>query len=103
MKEQMGKSANKILVTGASGQLGSELCRLLRAENLPVAGTDLRESENDLTVRICDLSSTEDLRTLFSSEEISVVVHLAGILLSSFWGEPIHGAEINIDGSVNLL
>jgi nucleoside-diphosphate-sugar epimerase len=98
----MESSTGQVLITGASGQLGSELCGLLTAANLPFTGTDVRENGN-VPVRLCDLRSRDEIHTLFASQVISAIVHLAGVLPSAFASDPIAGAEINVLGSVNLL
>ena len=77
---------NKVLVTGATGFLGSYLCRLLLAEGYEVRGMK-RENSSTLLVQdieskmdwtlgdIMDINSIED-----AMQDIDMVFHCAAII-----------------------
>lgn len=91
-----------LLVTGASGHIGTELRRVLRAARrnlLPVdVFSDLAEG-----ILACDLRTKDSLRQLFAHHRVRTVVHLAGILPSAFLGDPLAGAATNLCGTLDLL
>jgi nucleoside-diphosphate-sugar epimerase len=91
-----------ILVTGASGHIGRELCRVLRNANRKILPVDL-DPDQELEVLRCDLRSQSDVSRLFASHPIRTVIHLAGILPSAFQADPLTGAEVNLHGSCELM
>ncbi|MEG0614820.1 MAG: dTDP-4-dehydrorhamnose reductase [Oscillospiraceae bacterium] len=58
----------KILVTGANGQLGSDLLRLLSSKNIPNIGIDISD---------CDITDRAAVEKLFRRENPTHVVHCA--------------------------
>jgi nucleoside-diphosphate-sugar epimerase len=74
-----------VLVTGACGHIGRELCRVLRNANRKILPVDLDQDEK-LDVLTCDLRSQSDVSRLFEARPIRAVIHLAGIPGGSFDG-----------------
>ena len=91
-----------ILVTGACGHIGRELCRLLRHAKRKILPVDL-DQDKTAGVMTCDLRSKREISLLFQTHAIRAVVHLAAILPSAFWSDPLTGADINIGGSCELM
>ena len=96
------RDAGLILVTGASGQIGTEVCRRLPATNHDILAIDLN-SDPAQSVKACDLRRASEVVRLFSEHPIRGVVHLAGILPGAFRSDPLAGAEVNLQGSTELL
>jgi nucleoside-diphosphate-sugar epimerase len=96
---------NRILVTGASGFLGSAIIPRLLRRGEEVLGLDLRppESANARHVQD-DLSDPARLRALLVDERIRHVIHAGGVsgpmVLSD---RPDRVMAINVGGSLNLL
>lgn len=51
----------------------------------------------------CDLADEEQLRNLFERQRIRRIVHLAAILPTAVQRNPARAAEVNVQGSLNLL
>jgi len=94
--------AGAILVTGACGHVGQELCRILRNAECRFLPVDLEPNKAG-GVLACDLRSQSDVLRLFQGHLIRVVIHLAGVLPSAFNADPLAGADINLGGSCELL
>ncbi len=97
----------KILVTGAIGQIGSELVLALRdrygKEN--VIASDLRNPNNqefDPFVSL-DVLDKKALEILIKQHKISVIYHLAAILSAAGEGNPNLCWNVNINGLYNVL
>ena len=101
---EMGSASDvgAILVTGACGHIGRELCRVLRDADRKILPVDLGhdKTRNILT---CDLRSPSDISQLFQAYPIRAVIHLAGILPGGFLSDPLRGADVNLGGSCELM
>jgi nucleoside-diphosphate-sugar epimerase len=91
-----------ILVTGASGHIGSETCRVLRTGGRVILPIDV-EPDSPRGVLACDLTLKDELSRLFQVHPIQTVIHLAGLLPSAFRSDPLKGAEVNLNGSLELM
>lgn len=98
----------KILVTGACGQLGSELTAKLSSiygsENLIVS--DIRNCpSNDETVHfeILDVLDSNKLGELSKKYQIDQIYHLAAILSAKGEQNPVQAWDINMRGLLNIL
>jgi nucleoside-diphosphate-sugar epimerase len=91
-----------VMVTGASGHIGRELCRQLKAAQRNLLPVDRRSADTQEIVA-CDLTVTTDLSRLFESHPVRAVIHLAAILPSAFHRDPLAGIDVNLTGSVGLL
>lgn len=95
----------KVLVTGANGFIGSNLCKLLvskkifvRAMALP--GTPVNTIEGIVNeIVFADITKAETLRKPL--EGITHVFHLAA--LASDWGSPALHRKVNTEGTGNML
>ncbi|WP_291635127.1 L-threonine 3-dehydrogenase [Clostridium sp.] len=100
----------KILVTGALGQIGSELVMKMRgiygSEN--VIATDLRRLENSPVVtsgpfELLDVTDHKAMLYLAKKYEIDTLVHLAALLSATAEVKPLLAWNINMGGLVNAL
>lgn len=91
-----------ILVTGASGHIGSETCRVLRIGGRVILPVDV-EPNSARGVLACDLRLKDELSRLFQLHPIQTVIHLAGLLPSAFRSDPLRGAEVNLSSSFELM
>ena len=97
-----GSDRGLVMVTGATGHIGREVCRLLKATGTDFVGVDVdRGGTNDL-VR-CDLRVKSQVASLFGSNAVRAVIHLAGILPSAFHSDPLSGVDVNLGGSFELM
>ena len=96
----------KILVTGALGQLGSELIPSLgeRYGFDSILATDVREG-NLKGVRMVkmDVTSLDSLKKLIRDEGIEEVFHLAAILSANGEKNPDLAYSVNMNGTWNIL
>jgi len=91
-----------ILITGASGHIGSELCRVLRTQGRVILPIDV-EPDRPRGVLPCDLTLKDNVSRLFQLYRIQAVIHLAGLLPSAYRSDPLRGAEVNLNGSFELM
>lgn len=79
-----------ILVTGASGHIGSETCRVLRIGGRVILPVDV-EPNSARGVIACDLRLKDESSRLFQ------------LLPSAFRSDPLRGAEVNLSSSFELM
>jgi UDP-glucose 4-epimerase len=91
-----------ILITGACGHIGREVCPVLRDAKRSILPIDV-ERDEVAGVLVCDLRSEGDIAHVFQSYPIQTVIHLAGILPSAFQANPLMGADVNLRGSCELI
>jgi nucleoside-diphosphate-sugar epimerase len=91
-----------ILITGASGHIGSELCSALRADRRHFLPVDV-VADPAGGIFDCDLRIKDSVRQLFVGRRVRTVIHLAGMLPSAFLRDPLAGAAVNLCGTIDLL
>jgi len=101
--------AMKILVTGATGQIGSELTLVLRekygAENVIAAG---HKKEPPPALKAgpfvtLDVRKREELEQVVGEHKVQVIYHLAAILSATGEKDPQLAWQVNMDGLYNVL
>jgi nucleoside-diphosphate-sugar epimerase len=100
----------KILVTGARGQIGTELTVVLRqkygAEN--VVAIDLKPNPSEAfkiagPYHIIDVNKIDMLEKIVKKYEINTIYHLAAILSATGEQNPLKCWEVNICGLLNVF
>lgn len=92
----------RILVTGALGQIGTELVEMLCTKfgEGNIIATDVRESSS---CRYLDVMDLEAIDVLVESEEISEIYHLAALLSATGEENPELCWKINVEGLENII
>ena len=100
----------KILVTGALGQIGSELIPALREkfgnENVIAVGHRKEPSEqfkNAGPFEKADARNKDELRTLIEKYDIRTIYHLVGVLSAIGEKNPDLAWDVNMNGLKNIL
>ncbi len=95
-----------ILVTGASGQIGSELTPKLRDEDgiKNVVASDIEDSNVlDEPFEILDVLNKNNLIEIVERYDIDTIFHLASILSAKGEKNPNLAYQVNINGLYNVL
>lgn len=96
----------KILITGASGQIGSILSRVLSERYGPsyIVTSDIRNSgSNHLTFESLDIRDAARLKELIGDHNIGTIYHMAAILSANGEKDPRLTWEVNLDAWFRLL
>ncbi|MCA1065547.1 L-threonine 3-dehydrogenase [Rossellomorea sp. AcN35-11] len=99
----------KILLTGALGQIGSELTNRLRevygTDN--VIATDIRETESPVVkngpFEQLDVTDAERMFDIAKSNNVDTIIHLAALLSATAEAKPLLAWNLNMGGLVNAL
>lgn len=101
----------KILVTGALGQIGSELTTKLRevygANNIVASGRRVKEGHEELIesgpFEIVNVNDAGELRDAVKKHNINTIIHLAAILSAVGEDKPQACWDVNMNGLYNVL
>jgi len=96
----------RILVTGAAGQVGSELVPALRAiyGTDRVLASDVREAGPELAPAVqLDCTDAAALGEVAAAHRADTVYHLAAILSARAEQDPVRAYQVNMGGLVNVL
>ena len=106
----MAKEMKKILVTGAVGQIGSELTLELRkrygAENVIATGRKTEPSEelrNSGPFHFINVSQIDTVEEMVTKYNIDTIYHMAAILSATGEKNPQLCWDVNMNGTINLL
>ena len=100
----------KILVTGAVGQIGSELTMSLREkygnDNVVAGGRKTKPSKkllNSCPFEVVDCVDAKALTEVVKKHDIDTIYHLAAILSAVAEANPVLAWNVNINGLYNVL
>ncbi|MGA8941940.1 MAG: L-threonine 3-dehydrogenase [Thermoactinomyces sp.] len=99
----------KILVTGALGQIGSELVMKLREiyGDSNVVATDIRRVEGPVVesgpFEILDVTDPILMADIAKTYEVDTIIHLAALLSATAENKPLMAWDLNMGGLVNAL
>lgn len=99
--------SKKIMVTGALGQIGSELVSALRSiygeEN--ILSTDLKESSevNDPYYEKLDVNDNQRISEIIAENQIDTVYHLAAMLSATAEKIPMKAWDLNMNSLLHFL
>lgn len=95
----------KILVTGAVGQIGTDLVQALRDKYSveQVLSTDIKKNPDDPNYEMLDILNEQRLREIIQDQKITQIYHLAAILSASGEWNPEKTWNINFSGFMTLL
>ena len=102
-------SKNRMLVVGASGQIGTELVLSLRAQYGAdnVVAADIREASEEVMqggpFEQLDILNKEELYDLVKKHEVAEIFQLAALLSASAEKTPMFAWQLNMDGLFNVL
>ncbi len=91
-----------LIVTGAGGHIGREVCRLLRTAEAKFLPVDLDPGTTKGLIT-CDLRLKNQVSRLFQSHPVRAIIHLAAILPSAFHSNPLAGVDVNLNGCFELM
>lgn len=100
----------KILITGALGQIGSELVMKARdvygADN--VVATDIRQVQENQVVQsgpyeILDVTDAKRMYQIAKAHQVDTIIHLAALLSATAEAKPLLAWNLNMGGLVNAL
>lgn len=104
------KDMNKILVTGAVGQIGSELTMALREkygnDNVLATGRKTAPSEtllNSGPFEFIDIAKRETVEKVVDQYDIDTIYNMAAILSAVGEEKPLLCWDVNINGMYNIL
>lgn len=97
----------RILITGALGQIGSELTTKLRGlyGNDQVIATDIRKQEEDEMglFETLDVSDGNKMYEIAKRYEVDTIIHMAALLSATAEAKPVFAWNLNMGGLMNAL
>jgi nucleoside-diphosphate-sugar epimerase len=99
----------KILITGALGQIGSELVMNLRkqygADN--IIASDIKKNDSDVVhsgpYEILDVTDHQKLLDTAKNHQVDTIMHLAALLSATAEKKPLLAWNLNMGGLMNAL
>lgn len=99
----------KIFITGALGQIGSELTIKLRdiyGENNVIA-TDIRKNDSEAAqsgpFEVVDVMDSKSMIEMARKYKVDTVIHMAALLSATAEANPVFAWNLNMGGLVNAL
>lgn len=107
--------SDRILITGATGFLGSWIISRMVDAGIPVIATDISNDhrrldelrpdlpQGMLDTRICDVTDAAALEQLITETRPTGIIHLAALQIPVCRTQPVAGAMVNVVGHVNIF
>lgn len=93
-----------ILVTGAGGFIGSQVCRLLSRRGYAIVAIDRRFAMTQPYPQLSgDIGSPDFLAEVMQSGPFEIIIHLAAVLNTASREQPDEALRVNIGSSLTLL
>lgn len=106
----LGDAEKKILVTGALGQIGTELVEALRDKHgtSSVIASDIRSVNNQNSTSkgpyvTLDVLDTDSIIKLCKDEDVGTVYHLAALLSATGEKNPELCRKVNVGGTISVF
>lgn len=108
-------STDRFLVTGALGCIGAWTIRALREEGVDVIAVNRslgldrlrlvieRDDLSDVVFEQCDITDKAALDRVFETHEPTHVIHLAALQIPFCRADPSRGAQVNVQGHINIF
>lgn len=100
----------KVIITGALGQIGTELVMKLREKlgDDQVLATDIKRPESDSVIlngpfEILDVTDKDRLFELVESFKADTIMHMAALLSATAEKNPLFAWNLNMGGLINAL
>ena len=95
---------DRILITGALGQLGSEFIKYFKKSNSFVLATDIRNPKTKLSCQFENANTLdkEKINSLVKKHDIKIIYHLVAILSASGEKNPFFSWKLNMDSFQNI-
>jgi nucleoside-diphosphate-sugar epimerase len=104
------KTMKRIMVTGASGQIGTDLLKVLRGNHgdSNVVAADIQKIADPVSresgpFEFCDVTKREQIEDTVSKYDIDTIYHLAAILSATGEKNPGLAWDVNMNGTYNVL
>ena len=96
---------DRVLITGALGQLGTSLQKVLHKKGDFVIATDIRDTTKKIECQYekLDVLSYDELYKIVKKYEINVIYHLVAILSAKGEKNPFHSWNINMETFQNII
>ena len=96
---------DRVLITGALGQLGTSLQNVLHKKGDFVIATDIRDTTKNIECQYekLDVLSYDELYKIVKKHEINVIYHLVAILSAKGEKNPFHSWKINMETFQNII
>ncbi len=109
MREGLEDCMKRIFITGALGQIGSELTIKLRdiyGEDNVIA-TDIRKMDNEAAqsgpFEVVDVTDSKSMIETARKYNVDTVIHMAALLSATAEANPVFAWNLNMGGLVNAL
>lgn len=100
----------RIMVSGAAGQIGTELLKVLRKKHGPsnVLAVDIQKLADPSLgdsgpFEFCDVTKPEQIEKIVRKYRIGTIYHMAAILSARGEKNPHQAWDVNINGTYNIL
>ena len=95
----------RVLITGALGQLGIEFIKYFKKNNIYVLATDIKSPSKKLRCdfEIADALDKDSLDFLVKKNKINTIYHLVAVLSATGEKNPIDSWKINMNSFHNII